>query len=218
MLITIGVILWVIIVKTAIIMDDLYSLIRAIQFNFDSINKYWQISENYMPLNMKKKRVEDVYKDESLLLYILNYRKFINDNISEVLDIIQKLKLKSVINTRVKAYNSIQYKIQNYVNNHEHGKIPLKKCLNDIFGLRIILDMPLSYSEIKKFIDKEFPQLKCIESARGKYYAVHVYFGNDDNYKFQWELQIWNKNQEKINLDSHAKYKQDYTKWEKENI
>ena len=103
MLITIGVILWVIIVKTGIIMDDLYSLIRAIQFNFDSINKYWQISENYMPLNMKKKRVEDVYKDESLLLYILNYRKFINDNISEVLDIIQKLKLKSVINTRVKA-------------------------------------------------------------------------------------------------------------------
>lgn len=51
---------------------------------------------------------------------------FINDNISDVVTSIQDLHLKSNVNTRVKAYNSIQYKIQNYEMNHEKGKIPLK--------------------------------------------------------------------------------------------
>ena len=143
---------------------------------------------------------------------------FINDNISDVVTSIQDLHLKSNVNTRVKAYNSIQYKIQNYEMNHEKGRIPLKKCLNDIFGLRIIVDFAINFDEIKKYIDEYFKVLKCIESKRGDYYAVHIYFGNDDNYKFQWELQIWDSNHEKSNLISHALYKQDDTKGENENI
>jgi hypothetical protein len=199
-------------------MHELNKLIELIQSMYDENDKNWRNSKEYQPLNMKKKRVEDVYKDESLLLYVLNYRKFINDNISDVVDSILELNLKSVVNTRVKSYNSIQYKIQNYENNHENGKIPLKKCLNDIFGLRIILDIPVNFNEIKEDVDRNFPNLKCIESLRGEYYAIHIYFGNDDNYKFQWELQVWDKGHEKTNLESHAKYKQDYTKWEIENI
>lgn len=143
---------------------------------------------------------------------------FINDNISDVVTSIQDLHLKSNVNTRVKAYNSIQYKIQNYEMNHEKGRIPLKKYLNDIFGLRIIVDFAINFDEIKKYIDEYFKVLKCIESKRGDYYAVHIYFGNDDNYKFQWELQIWDSNHEKSNLISHALHKQDDTKWENENI
>jgi hypothetical protein len=80
------------------------------------------------------------------------------------------------------------------------------------------LDFPVNFTKIKENINKYFPNLKCIESSRGDYYAVHIYFGNDDNYKFQWELQIWDKEHEKTNLESHARYKQDYTKWERENI
>lgn len=45
-----------------------------------------------------------------------------------------------------------------------------------------------------------------------------VKFGECYDYKFQWELQLWDKEHEKINLESHARYKQDYTKWEQENI
>lgn len=199
-------------------MTELNELIKAIYLKYNYIDANWKKSVYYQPLNMKKKRVEDVYKDESLLLYVLDYRKFINDNISDVVNSIQKLCLKSVVNTRVKAYNSIQYKIQNYEIYHENGKIPLKKCLNDIFGLRIILDFPVNFNDIKKNINEYFPNLKCIESSRGDYYAIHIYFGNDDNYKFQWELQIWDKEHERGNLESHARYKQDYTKWESENI
>ena len=38
-----------------------------------------------------------------------------------------------------------------------------------------------------------------------------------NNFNFQWELQIWNKEDEMNNINSHEKYKQDYIKWEKEN-
>ena len=77
---------------------------------------------------------------------------------------------------------------------------------------------PNSYDEIEKVIKKEFPNLKCIIAFREKYKAIHVYFGNDDNMKFQWELQIWNKEDEHVNLVSHAKHKQGYTKWEKGKV
>ncbi len=123
----------------------------------------------------------------------------------------------NTVNTRVKALNSIQDKIEKYENKKESGKIPIKKCLNDIFGLRIILNNSISYDEIIKYIEENYPYLKCIKAFRGSYKAIHVYFGNDDNMKFQWELQIWNKEDEHTNLISHAKHKQEYTKWEIEN-
>lgn len=59
--------------------------------------------------------------------------------------------------------------------------------------------------------------LKCIDSTKGEYVAIHIYFGNDDNTKFQWELQVWDEKHEISNLDSHACHKQGYTKWEKDN-
>lgn len=197
---------------------ELKKLIFLIQQQYDYINEKWINDPNYFPLNMKQKKVDDVYKDDKLLLHVFNYRKFINDNIAEVLESIKPSEFSNVINTRVKSFNSIQYKIQNYELNHENGKIPLKKCINDIFGLRMIFNQDINFDEIKRFIEQEFPKLKCIDSVRGKYVAIHIYFGNNDNLKFQWELQLWDKKHEKSNLDSHARYKQDYTKWEQENI
>ena len=195
-------------------MNDLNDLISIIESQFENINDCWINSENYFSLNMKRKKVIDVYNDEKLLLYVFNYREFIKDNISNVIEAIQANAFSNVVNTRVKAINSIQYKIQNYALYREEGKIPLKKCLNDIFGIRIILKDDVNFMMISKRIESNFPTLKCIEAKRGDYYAVHIYFGNDDNYKFQWELQVWDKKHEKINLESHSKYKQDYTKWE----
>lgn len=53
------------------------------------------------------------------------------------------------INTRIKAPNSIEYKIEKYVLNHEDGNIPINKCLNDLFGLRVILAEDVSHKEIQ---------------------------------------------------------------------
>ena len=58
--------------------------------------------------------------------------------------------------------------------------------------------------------------MKCIDSSKKAYKATHIYF-KQDNWNFQWELQIWNKENEINNINSHEKYKQGYVKWEKEN-
>lgn len=130
---------------------------------------------------------------------------------------IDKLKLKSNVHWRTKALNSIQYKIENYEKKQEKGKVPLKKCLNDIFGIRIIFNEDINYKDINNFLKENFPNLKCIERVKDEYYAIHIYFGNNDNKRFQWELQLWNKKNESTNFISHAKHKQDYIKWEREN-
>lgn len=199
-------------------MHELERLLTLVQEQYDIINEKWISSSNYFPLNMKKNRVEDVYKNDSLLLHIFNYRKFISEQSTDISYNIQKQKFSCVVNTRVKAQNSIQYKIENYELNHENGKIALNKCLNDIYGIRMIFIEDINYDDIKLFIDKNFPRLKCIKSARGEYEAIHIYFVKDDNMKFQWELQLWDKKHEKSNLESHARYKQGYTKWEQENF
>lgn len=199
-------------------MGDLENLIAFIQMKHGEINNEWEKSDKYVPLNMKKNKVENIYKDESLLSYVFNYRNFINDHAVELIGSIQNLKISCPVNSRVKALNSIQFKIENYEKNHEDGKVPIKKCLNDLFGIRMIFPEEISYNNINIFVKKKFPSLKCIDAERGNYKAVHIYFGNDDNKKFQWELQLWDKKYEKSNYESHAKYKQDYTKWESENI
>ena len=97
------------------------------------------------------------------------------------------------------------------------GEVPLNKCFNDLYGIRIIFPQSISYKEIKKFVDEKYKgKLKCYNASKGKYIATHIYFKNGNN-SFQWELQIWNKENEKNNINSHEQYKQGYTKWEEEN-
>lgn len=128
------------------------------------------------------------------------------------------MNLKSEINSRVKAQNSIEYKIYNYMTEkHEYGKVSLNKCFNDLYGIRIIFKDDVEYKDIKRFINEEYKgKLKCYNASKGEYVATHIYF-KKDNYSFQWELQIWNKSNYETNIISHEHYKQSYTKWEKEN-
>ena len=122
----------------------------------------------------------------------------------------------TTVNIRTKSKNSIEYKIKNYNENHENGKVPISKCFNDLFGIRIICSKELSFNEILELINIKYNNLKCIDSSKNEYKATHIYF-KKNNYTFQWELQIWNKKDEINNINSHEKYKQDYVKWEKEN-
>ena len=198
-------------------MIELGKLINFIIKKYDEINLEWEKNENYNQLNMKRTQVVDVYIDKEKLNYIFNYRNFINDKFSYIFNELQQLGFSCNVTSRVKALNSIQYKIENYKLNHENGKIPIKKCLNDLLGFRIIFLDDIDYKNIKDYINDTFPKLKCIKSIKKGYNAVHIYFGNENNKKFQWELQLWNKSNEKTNLKSHAEYKQDYTKWENIN-
>lgn len=148
-------------------MEELRQLIILIQHQFTQISNQWKRSSDYYAINMQTTRVDDVYNNEKLLSHIFDYRKFINDNVSGVIDeIIQEQHFLNVITTRVKAVNSIQFKIQNYELKPEQGKVALKKCLNDIFGIRMIIWDNINYEEIIKYIQINFPLLKCIWAKR----------------------------------------------------
>ena len=92
------------------------------------------------------------------------------------------------VSSKIKNVNSIQFKIENYYKNHQDGKIPINKCLNDILGIRIVLkeDMPLE--NIITYIKEEFPNLKVINSSKNKLFMytlekeIIIYF--NENYKY----------------------------------
>lgn len=192
---------------------DLKELIIAIQKQYAIFNNKWKQYKRFPSINMKRKKVKDVFREFEIFLYISEYRKFLNNYSIQLLNINKNQKISS----RIKTPNSIIYKLNHYRLFHEKGEIPLKKCINDLFGIRIIFDTDIDYKMINEYIKKEFPNLKCIESKKREYYAMHIYFGNNDNTNFQWELQIWDKHHEESNFKSHTKHKQDYIKWERDN-
>ena len=91
--------------------------------------------------------------------------------------------------------------------------MPINKCCNDLFGIRIIIKEDYSLEEIINHVKACYPDLKVIDSSKNEYKAIHVYF-SENNYSFPWELQIWTEKYEMKNLNSHKKYKQGYTIWE----
>lgn len=66
-------------------------------------------------------------------------------------------------------------KIENYKKTHKNWKIPLKKYLNNLFRIRIIVEEELNFDVVNQFIKEEFKSLKCILSDIGDYKAIHIY-------------------------------------------
>lgn len=198
-------------------LDELENLISFIQNEYIQFNEKWQNSDYYFKFDLKNNLIVDLSENEQMLNTIFNYREFINENNIQLLLDFKRFNTKNAkVNIRTKAKNSIEYKIKNYIENHENGKIPINKCLNDLFGIRIICAEKMGYAQITELIKYKFKNLKCIDSSKQDYKATHIYF-RQGNFNFQWELQVWNREDEMNNINSHEKYKQDYIKWEKEN-
>lgn len=200
-------------------LEELELLVKFILGKYDEVLIEWKQSNGTKLINQKKTCVKDITKNDDLFNTILNYRSFLNDKNLELKMAFDTLNLNNEINTRVKSQNSIEYKINNYMTfKHEFGKIPMNKCVNDLYGIRIIFNEAINHKIVKEFLDTKYVgSLKCIDSSKEEgYVATHVYF-KKDNYSFLWELQIWDKFHEKSNIELHEQYKQEYTKWEKEN-
>lgn len=198
-------------------LEELEKLIKFIQTEYIQFSKKWQNSDYYTKINLKNNLISDLAENEEILNAVFNYREFINENnIQLLMDFKQFNTENAKVNIRTKAKNSIEYKIKNYIENHENGKVPINKCLNDLFGIRIICTEKIEKDQIAELIKFKFKNLKYIDSSKKNYKATHIYF-RQGNFNFQWELQIWNKEDEINNINSHEKYKQDYIKWEKEN-
>jgi ppGpp synthetase/RelA/SpoT-type nucleotidyltranferase len=198
------------------VLNELKDLIDYIQSVYSEVTTEW-LESNHTRINLKKSLVSDIDVDGTVYKSIMEYVQLLNERSAHI-----TLQLSFVctcqVTARVKAQNSIEYKIQNYKTaQHEFGKVPVNKCFNDLFGVRIILNSPLTFEEIHTFIEDTYQgKYKCIDSSKLAYKAVHLYF-RENNKSFPWELQIWNRCDVENNFASHKKYKQEYTTWEKES-
>lgn len=198
------------------VFEELKKLIDYIQSVYTEITEEW-IQGTCAKINLKKHQISDVEVNGTIYKNIMSYVQFLNEH--NVGITLQLSKVCSYpVTARVKTQNSIEYKIQSYKTElHEYGKVPIIKCINDLFGIRILLGATLTFEEIHKFIEEFYPaKCKCIDSTKLDYKAVHLYF-KKDNQSFPWELQIWNQCDASGNFASHKKYKQGYTDWEKES-
>lgn len=201
-------------------LEELDTLINFILQKYDEISEEWRETETYKKINQRTTLMKDVNSNTDIINLIFDYRQFLNNKNIDLKLLFYDLQIKSKIDIRVKAKNSIEYKINNYCGpKHTSGEVALNKCLNDLYGIRIIFKENVNHNEIRDYISKKYDskRVKCIDSSKKEgYVATHIYF-KKDNYFFQWELQIWDEEHEISNIKLHELYKQDYTKWEKEN-
>lgn len=199
--------------------QDLLLTISYLQERYDEVTNEWT-SVNDCRINFKHNYVADIELNGEIYNNISEYTKLLNNRCLMVADEINGLVKNSSVTSRVKSQNSVESKIQGYrlTKGHEFGKIPIIKCLNDLFGVRIILNEPLTFEEIYCFVNGKYEnKFKCINSSKLEYKATHLYLKKNNN-TFPWELQIWNDCDRMTNFASHKKYKQSYTIWEEENM
>ncbi len=93
----------------------------------------------------------------------------------------------------------------------------MNKCLNDVFGIRMIAQCTVMADEIIGYVNDKHPGLKVLDSSKTEddetiYVATHVYF-RESNHRYPWELQIWSVEHSEINYESHRKLKETYVRW-----
>lgn len=116
----------------------------------------------------------------------------------------------SGIRYRIKQSESIREKIKYYLGpQHENGKVPINKSLNDFLGFRILVDnVVLICNNLKQ--DKSIENIidRMYMRNEDDYVGLHIYFKNGNNKFFPWELQIWSVNNFKSNEISHKNHKE----------
>lgn len=139
--------------------------------------------------------------------HIYHYRLVLHESINDYL-MTADIPLRYFY--RVKTRESIDDKIARYGSRED--QYPVNNWLNDIFGARIIL----SKSEIEQIMDdlddwQDELELKnwYLRDKEG-YRGLHVYFKNRNNFFFPWELQIWDEEDLKSNVENHEKFKRNF--------
>ena len=177
----------------------------------DLWNEYWDKNELGKHFNQKKSVVKES-RNKDIYEEIMKYYNFLNNNLKEF-----SIDGKSFFDyeSRIKGYVSLESKIDKYIYlKKEQGKIPINKCLNDLFGMRFTIFDQNTYNEIDSLIKKEFPDMKLelreLHSTNFVYRAKHLYL-KKDNFNFQWELQLWYQGNEEENKRSHNEKDEHYT-------
>ncbi|MBF0698850.1 GTP pyrophosphokinase [Streptococcus danieliae] len=139
---------------------------------------------------------------------ILDYRLNLHESIN---DYLMKADLQDIAYVyRVKTSESILDKIDRF--SERTAGYPVNSILNDIFGARVILQS----EELAQVIEKldAWKEGFCLKNwyLRDKdgYLGVYVYFKNESNFYYPWELQIWDAKDVDGNIQSHRLYKRNF--------
>ena len=194
---------------------DLKNIINyAINYH-DELTRKWFDTHGGQRYNFKRQYVTDINANANgLSEYIFDYLFFLNgETIDFPIKICDCFASNYKISSRTKDISSVEYKIQSY-SLRDGGSYPIKKCLNDLFGFRVIHDGCWAFEKIEEFCSKGWSaeKIKCYDATKNGYMATHIYIYYN-NYAFPWELQLWNRCDEESNIANHHIYKQEYTKW-----
>lgn len=199
-------------------------------FIFKSIvDKYFKYCDEWDKLcdkkiNLNKKQICDIYnlKNGEIVPefkdYIDSFSEIAEDlkfellcDLGENVEFTEDFKFTSRIKTRESLIQKILKKMR-----EDDGKFSIKKCINDLLGLRII---DIDYKDNKEHIDSILEELKSnginirnIErNLSTGYKAYHIYIIRNNN-TFPIEVQIWDKEHEEKNIELHSKHKEEYVK------
>lgn len=176
-------------------------------------------------LNLKRKRIDHIVHENELIIdpkflkTVSHYHTYVN---LETISIEYEYDYYEYdVRTRVKQKDSIVNKMIHYRRKESptgKGIVPINKCLNDIFGIRIIFDHLNHEDEtFQSFIESLCSQYKLrqVKKTEDEYIATHLYFKNEKNHYFPWELQVWSREDAVNNEQSHQKHKskRKYTEW-----
>lgn len=196
------------------------SIINIIYEEHNNTTKSW-LEKQEKTYNLTNKNISDIYNISENSEYIENdFKEYIDSYINILDKLYAKIMVRInkennlIIRGRVKSIDSINFKISRK-SKQQNGKFPVSKCLNDLLGLRII---DSNYNEniklLKNYLNEtQHKRIKHLNRENNDYKAYHIYFKGLDNTFFPIELQIWNKENEEINLKSHEIYKKEYTSW-----
>jgi ppGpp synthetase/RelA/SpoT-type nucleotidyltranferase len=176
-------------------------------------------------INLKKTEVRTVLNESSegtftieraFFEYMMDYQSQLIHLYAEIINEI-KMSYQCNIIGRVKNEDSILNKLQKK-KAEQNGAFSINKVLNDLLGFRIIdRNFEHNIKDVIEYLDdlknNEGFRILHKERINGDYRGYHIYFMGKDAKFFPIELQIWDTNNEHINLTSHEIYKKDYTSW-----
>ncbi|MFG5432971.1 hypothetical protein ACFJXP_07310 [Enterococcus faecalis] len=205
-------------------MDNSLESLRTLYYDISSIQKQFYNDLEVMGIthriNYSKVEVRQIlnsknHYSEIFIEYLQKYLSELNQLNLMTIPLLEEKYGQLNLRTRVKNHRSISDKLQQY---NSKGDVPgayvIQKCLNDLFGFRVIIDTPVfDKPEFITFLD-ECKSKKIIfrEYLRedGNYRGHHSYFKNKSNLFLPWELQIWYTKDVKGNYSSHSEHKQKY--------
>lgn len=109
------------------VFDELAGLIDYVQSAYSLVTKEW-LQNQTETINLKQTLVSDIDLNGVVYQRIMAYVQLLNEK-SAYIALHFPFVCACQVTARVKAQNSIAYKIQNYrTERHEFGKVPIIRC------------------------------------------------------------------------------------------